>query len=82
MYQLLSGHLFPIFFLGGRIIVDKLTDEGREILINFYRTYLKSELTSWDRTEPEKAERFGRSLQNRQFDKTSAVIDRFLHINV
>ncbi len=47
-------------YFGGRIIVEKLTDEDREALIKFYRTYLKSELTSWDKTDPDKAERFGK----------------------
>ena len=47
-------------YLGGRIIVEKLTDEDREALIKFYRTYLKSELTSWDKTDPNKAGLFGK----------------------
>ena len=45
---------------GGRIIVEKLTDEDREALIKFYRTFLKSELMSWDKTDPERAGRFGK----------------------
>lgn len=47
-------------YFGGRIIVEKLTDEDREALIKFYRTFLKSELTSWDKTDPDKAGRFGK----------------------
>ncbi len=47
-------------YFGGRIIVEKLTDEDREALIKFYRTYLKTELTSWDKTDPDKAGRFGK----------------------
>jgi menaquinone-dependent protoporphyrinogen oxidase len=47
-------------YFGGRIIVEKLTDEDREALIKFYRTFLKSKLTSWDKTDPDKAARFGK----------------------
>lgn len=47
-------------YFGGRIIVEKLTEEDREALIKFYRTFLKSELTSWDKTDPDKAGRFGK----------------------
>lgn len=46
-------------YFGGRITVEKLTDEDREALIKFYRTFLKSELTSWDKTDPDKARRYG-----------------------
>lgn len=46
-------------YFGGRIVVEKLTEEDREALIKFYRTFLKSELTSWDKTDPDKAGRFG-----------------------
>jgi len=49
-------------FFGGRIIVERLTPEDREALVQFYRTYLKSELTSWDRTEPGKARQFGKNI--------------------
>ncbi|MEW6600804.1 MAG: flavodoxin domain-containing protein [Nitrospirota bacterium] len=47
-------------YFGGRIIVEKLTEEDREALIKFYRTYLKSELTSWDKTNPKMAGAFGK----------------------
>lgn len=47
-------------YFGGRIIVEQLTEEDREALIKFYRTFLKSELTSWDRTEPDRAGLFGK----------------------
>jgi menaquinone-dependent protoporphyrinogen oxidase len=47
-------------YFGGRIIVEKLTEEDREALIKFYRTFLKSELKSWDKTDPDKAGRFGK----------------------
>jgi menaquinone-dependent protoporphyrinogen IX oxidase len=47
-------------YFGGRIVVEKLTDEDREALIKFYRTFLKSELKSWDKTDPDKAGRFGK----------------------
>lgn len=46
-------------YFGGRVIVEKLTDEDREALTVFYKTYLKDQLRSWDRTDPEKAELFG-----------------------
>jgi menaquinone-dependent protoporphyrinogen IX oxidase len=51
-------------YFGGRIIVEKLTDEDREALIKFYRTYLKSELTSWDKTDPDKARLFGKEASH------------------
>ena len=47
---------------GGRMIIDKLTDNDRKLLDNFYRNILKKEFVSWDRTKPEEAERFGADL--------------------
>jgi len=47
---------------GGRIIIDKLTDKDRKLLDNFYRKILKKEFASWDRTNPEEAERFGAGI--------------------
>lgn len=49
-------------YFGGRIIVEKLTKEDREALIRFYRTYLKTELMSWDKTDPKKAAFFGKNI--------------------
>ena len=46
-------------YFGGRVIVENLTDEDREALRVFYKTYLRAELRSWDRTDPEKAALFG-----------------------
>lgn len=51
-------------YFGGRIIVEKLTAEDRDALVQFYQTYLKSELTSWDRTDPDKAKSYGKDLVN------------------
>jgi len=59
--QLRTPPLLSEYF-GGRIIVEKLTSEDREALVQFYRTYLNSELTSWDRTDPEKARRYGKDV--------------------
>ncbi|MEA3419985.1 MAG: flavodoxin domain-containing protein [Campylobacterota bacterium] len=44
---------------GGRMIIEKLTDKDRKLLDNFYQNILKKEFVSWDRTDPEKAEKFG-----------------------
>nr|VFJ47680.1 MAG: menaquinone-dependent protoporphyrinogen oxidase [Candidatus Kentron sp. FM]VFJ63462.1 MAG: menaquinone-dependent protoporphyrinogen oxidase [Candidatus Kentron sp. FM]VFK12295.1 MAG: menaquinone-dependent protoporphyrinogen oxidase [Candidatus Kentron sp. FM] len=48
---------------GGRMILDKLTDEHRESMRFFYKNILKRELVSWDRTDPEAAKRFGTSIR-------------------
>ncbi len=47
---------------GGRMIIDKLTDKDRKLLDHFYRKILKKEFVSWDRTNPEEAERFGAGI--------------------
>jgi len=47
---------------GGRVIVEQLTREDREALTMFYRKYLKQELSSWDRTDRQKALQFGKEL--------------------
>lgn len=47
---------------GGRMIIDKLTEKDRKLLDNFYRNVLKKEFVSWDRTNPEDAEKFGVEL--------------------
>ena len=44
---------------GGRMIIDKLSEKDRKLLDNFYRNVLKKEFTSWDRTKPDIAEKFG-----------------------
>jgi menaquinone-dependent protoporphyrinogen IX oxidase len=48
---------------GGRLIVEKLTEEDKQALTRFYRLYLNQALTSWDRTEPDKANQYGADLQ-------------------
>jgi len=47
---------------GGRMIIEKLSEKDRKILDNFYRNVLKKEFTSWDKTKPEEAEKFGVEL--------------------
>ena len=47
---------------GGRMIIDKLSEEDKKLLDNFYRNVLKREFKSWDRTKPEEAEKFGTEL--------------------
>lgn len=49
-------------YFGGRIIVEQLTEEDRAALEKFYRTFLKTKLESWDRTDREKAVSYGREL--------------------
>jgi len=44
---------------GGRMIIDKLNEKDRKLLDNFYRNVLKKEFVSWDRTQPDEAEKFG-----------------------
>lgn len=46
-------------YFGGRVVVENLTDEDRQALTVFYKTYLHAELRSWDRTDPGKASLFG-----------------------
>ncbi len=52
-------------YFGGRIIVEKLTDEDREALVQFYRRFLKTKLTSWDKTDPNKANLFGKTVKSK-----------------
>jgi menaquinone-dependent protoporphyrinogen oxidase len=47
---------------GGRMIIEKLTEKDRKLLENFYKNIVKKAFTNWDRTEPEKAEKFGARL--------------------
>ena len=48
---------------GGRIVIEKLNVKDRKMLEVFYERVLKREFVSWDRTEPEKADIFGKSTQ-------------------
>jgi menaquinone-dependent protoporphyrinogen oxidase len=50
-------------YFGGRVIVEQLTKEDRAALEKFYRTYLKKELQSWDRTDMKKAAAYGSELK-------------------
>ncbi|PHS38367.1 MAG: hypothetical protein COB07_08755 [Sulfurovum sp.] len=47
---------------GGRMLIDKLSEKDRKILDNFYTNVLKKEFVSWDRTQPEEAEKFGKEF--------------------
>ena len=47
---------------GGRMTIEKLSEEDRKLLDNFYRNVLEREFKSWDRTNPEEAEKFGISM--------------------
>lgn len=48
-------------YFGGRMIIDKLNEKDRTLLENFYKRVLKREFKSWDRTEPKKANSFGKT---------------------
>jgi len=48
---------------GGRIVVEKLTEEDRAALTRFYKNFLNRPLASWDRTDPSRAGQFGASMQ-------------------
>ncbi len=56
-------------FFGGRIIIEQLSKKDRTILENFYKKVLKREFKSWDKTQPYKAESFGKTFS--QVLKTS-----------
>ena len=47
---------------GGRMVIEKLSEKDRKLLNNFYNKILKKEFVSWDRTQPEQAEKFGTAL--------------------
>jgi menaquinone-dependent protoporphyrinogen oxidase len=47
---------------GGRMTIEKLSVKDRKLLDNFYNNVLKREFKSWDRTNPEEAEKFGNSM--------------------
>lgn len=44
---------------GGRMIIEKLNEQDRKMLENFYKKVLKREFASWDRTQPKEAAEFG-----------------------
>ena len=48
--------------LGGRMTIEKLSENDRKLLDNFYNNVLKREFKSWDRTDPEEAGKFGISM--------------------
>lgn len=50
---------------GGRMIIDKLNEKDKKLLEMFYEKVLKREFVSWDRTQPDKARLFGKSIKNR-----------------
>lgn len=47
---------------GGRLQLEKLTQQDLAALTRFYQKILKKKLQSWDRTEPEQAKAFGKLL--------------------
>ncbi len=52
-------------YFGGRMIIEKLSDKDRKLLDNFYKNIIKKEFKSWDRTEPEMAEKFGNEFHKK-----------------
>jgi len=48
---------------GGRIEVDRLSEEDRDALSRFYKKYLNKELENWDRTNEMLANNFGDELK-------------------
>ena len=48
--------------LGGRLIVENLTQEDREMLTRFYDKVLKKPLIGWDRTDPALAKQFAQNI--------------------
>lgn len=58
-------------YFGGRVVVENLTDEDRQALTVFYKTYLHAELRSWDRTDPGKASLFGGEVTGLLVEKMS-----------
>ena len=48
---------------GGRLIIEQLNEKDRKLLETFYERVLKREFVSWDRTEPQKADMFGKNTQ-------------------
>jgi len=50
--------------LGGRLRVEKLSHQDHQLMLHFYQNILKTQLTSWDRTDPNAARNFGQSLKS------------------
>ena len=48
---------------GGRMNIEQLNDKDRKMLEVFYERILKREFVSWDRTEPKKANQFGKNIR-------------------
>ena len=48
--------------LGGRLVIEKLSEKDRKLLENFYRNVIKKPFGSWDRTDPAKAQDFGSAV--------------------
>lgn len=59
--------------LGGRLVVEKLSEQDRKALEIFYTTYLNSQLHSWDRTDPLKAELLGKDIMHLHGNTFNAV---------
>lgn len=51
---------------GGRLAVDKLSDEDLIALNKFYRSVLHKEMSDWDLTDPDQAKRFGIELSQKR----------------
>ena len=49
-------------YFGGRMIIEKLDKKDKLLLNTFYKKILKREFVNWDRTEPEKAKKFAKTL--------------------
>ncbi len=47
---------------GGRLIVEQLTPEDRQALEKFYRTYIHTELESWNYMDKDKTLSFGKEV--------------------
>ena len=48
--------------LGGRMVIEKLSEKDRKLLENFYKNVVKKPFTDWDRTDPAKARGFGNAV--------------------
>ena len=48
--------------LGGRMVIEKLSEKDRKLLENFYKNVVKKPFEDWDRTDPAKAQEFGRTV--------------------
>jgi len=52
-------------YFGGRISIDKLNEKDKKMLEVFYKRILKRKFVSWDRTQPNKARLFSKSIKDR-----------------